>query len=502
MKKQVLFVLILLFTFKVSAGDRQKQEIDSLISKAREFESKGEFLSQLEIALKAIDLSNLYNSDEGRARSHFSAANALVNVGVFEEGLKHLESIEPTKYYKETILMQSEVHRVRGRAYTKLRLYKQAIREYRLQLGCIKNLTGEKQTISYLYTYGNLGTVFDHTEQLDSLQKYIELQLEVLQSFGEESAAAMFLGAYNDLGQLYIKKEDYAKAKQYLNKSLALIEKYKIPVFYNTYTFLANLEKKQGNHQKALAFHDKSLANMREVGDRNALRNTYRYLSDYFREYNLNKTKANEYELAFSRLNDSLEKENRQVIDIALNQILKSKDKESATKVSQSLTVSVTVSILLAMSVTFYVWRSRRNRKILGQKEEALQETESINRELTEQIGENKFNSLIEMAKSNNPEFLTLFTELYPQFIEALKSFDSNLRSTELEFCAMAFLNFSTKNIAEYTFVTIRAVQVRKNRLRKKFQIASDADFNSWMRGLATTSDQPEVIGSLSRRVI
>ncbi|WP_333886084.1 hypothetical protein [Sphingobacterium siyangense] len=54
-----------------------------------------------------------------------------------------------------------------------------------------------------------------------------------------------------------------------------------------------------------------------------------------------------------------------------------------------------------------------------------------------------------------------------------------NLRSTELEFCAMVFLNFSTKNISEYTFVTIRAVQVRKNRLRKKFDIPSDVDFNN-----------------------
>lgn len=66
-----------------------------------------------------------------------------------------------------------------------------------------------------------------------------------------------------------------------------------------------------------------------------------------------------------------------------------------------------------------------------------------------------------------------------------------NLRSTELEFCAMAFLNFSTKNIAEYTYVTIRAVQVRKNRLRKKFDIPSDAGFNNWMRELAKTPTTP-----------
>lgn len=93
-----------------------------------------------------------------------------------------------------------------------------------------------------------------------------------------------------------------------------------------------------------------------------------------------------------------------------------------------------------------------------------------------------KFNNLITLAKNNNAEFLTLFNELYPEFVESLKAINPKIRSSELEFCAMTFLNFSTKNIAEYTSVTIRAVQVRKNRLRKKFNIASDIDFNNWMR--------------------
>lgn len=180
---------------------------------------------------------------------------------------------------------------------------------------------------------------------------------------------------------------------------------------------------------------------------------------------------------------------------MVLSRILKLKDHESATKISKSVTISIVSLTMLALAIAFFVWRVGRNRKILDKKDEVLQETETINKELTAQIGENKFNNLIELAKSNNPEFLTLFKELYPEFIQALRSFDSNLRSSELEFCAMAFLNFSTKNIAEYTFVTVRAVQIRKNRLRKKFQIPSDADFNNWMRELSDVSDQAQVIG-------
>ncbi len=94
----------------------------------------------------------------------------------------------------------------------------------------------------------------------------------------------------------------------------------------------------------------------------------------------------------------------------------------------------------------------------------------------------NNFNDLIALAKNNSAEFLALFSEIYPDFVVSLKKINPKIRSSELEFCAMTFLNFSTKHIAQYTFVTVRAVQVRKNRLRKKLKIASDVDFNNWMR--------------------
>ncbi|MNN01537.1 hypothetical protein D3C81_1141570 [compost metagenome] len=324
--------------------------------------------------------------------------------------------------------------------------------------------------------------------------KYIQLRLAGLAGLDEKENVLLYIGVYDDLGDFYTKKGDFTKAELNLKKSLALIEKYKAPVFYNTYTFLGNLEQEKGNYKKALTLFEVGLANMEKVGLWDAVARKCKFLAYYCRYYKLRgKWTADEYDMAYTWGKDSLDNKNKEVMDAVMSQLVKSKEKESAKKISKSITAALIALVLLVVASTFFIWRSRRNRKILGQKEDALQETESINKELTEQIGENKFNNLIELAKSNNPEFLTLFTELYPQFIQALKSLDSNLRSTELEFCAMAFLNFSTKNIAEYTFVTIRAVQIRKNRLRKKFEIPSDADFNNWMRELADTSAQTQV---------
>jgi tetratricopeptide (TPR) repeat protein len=491
MKKQFLLFILCLFTLKSIAEDRQKREVDSLLAKSMEFAQKGNLVTYIETAIKALNIANAADYDEGKAKSGSYVAEGLVTAGLFKEGLKQLDRIETTDYYKNEIFMQSEVYRLRGRAYGGLLLNQQALREFHLQQELIKKLSGEKKVKALQFNYENLSVVFQRLGQLDSMQKYTELQLDNLKVFAEKDAAMRYQIVYENLGRLYVQKGELAKAQLYLEKSLELTKKYKIPVVMNTYSTLGLLEKTRGNFKKAAAFYEEGLARKQAAGSRIGMQNSYRELADFYLTTNLNNAKANQYEMAFSRLNDSLESENRQVVDQVLNQILKLKDEESTTKVSRAGTIALNALLLLLVTVSFFFWRSKHNRKILVQKEEALQETETINKELTDQIGENKFNILLDLAKSNNPEFLILFTELYPQFIHALKSFDANLRSTELEFCAMAFLNFTTKNIAEYTFVTIRAVQVRKNRLRKKFDIPSDVDFNNWMRELAGTPTIP-----------
>ncbi|MGB3104703.1 tetratricopeptide repeat protein [Sphingobacterium siyangense] len=494
MKKRILSLILLLFALKTIANGSKEKEIDSILNQTKELHVAAKMAPQLESAMKALDLALEYGYDEGKAKAHFWAADALSNIGLFKEAFNHLQQIQTTDYYKKENSLQSETHRLKGRVYLGLRLLRQAIREFHLQIASTGSLKGEIQSKSYLHAYGNLSTAYDWLGQPDSVLKYSRFQLDILPKLHGKDSAMISLGVYDDLGTLYTKKGDFAKAKFYLEKSLALIERHKIPIYFNTFTFLGNLEQEKGNIREALPYFYKSLANMKAVGDRNAMRNQYKFLAEYYQYYKLGANKASEYNIHYNQLNDSLENENKQVLDIVLNQILKSKDVESATKVSKSVAFSIMAFVLLVIAITFFIRRSRHNRKVLAEKEGALQETENTNRVLTEQIGENKFNNLVDLAKSNNPEFLILFSDLYPKFIQALKTIDANLRSTELEFCAMAFLNFSTKNISEYTFVTIRAVQVRKNRLRKKFDIPSEVDFNNWMRELVDKIDQPEVI--------
>ncbi len=95
-----------------------------------------------------------------------------------------------------------------------------------------------------------------------------------------------------------------------------------------------------------------------------------------------------------------------------------------------------------------------------------------------------KLNEIIQLAINDNPVFYIQFKEVYPEFIGTLKSKAPSLVLSELKCCALLKLNFSTKEIARFTNSTVRAIEQRKYRIRKKLDIPSDEDMNIWMMNL------------------
>lgn len=91
---------------------------------------------------------------------------------------------------------------------------------------------------------------------------------------------------------------------------------------------------------------------------------------------------------------------------------------------------------------------------------------------------------IIRLAKENSPRLLSKFKSAYPDFFEKLATINANLQNSEIIFCIYLKLRLSTKEIAIYTFVTPKAIQNRKNRLRKKLGISSDTDIYKWFDNL------------------
>jgi DNA-binding CsgD family transcriptional regulator len=91
---------------------------------------------------------------------------------------------------------------------------------------------------------------------------------------------------------------------------------------------------------------------------------------------------------------------------------------------------------------------------------------------------------ILTLAKENSPRLLNKFRLVDPDFFSKLSVIQPNLKNSELIFCIYLKLNLTTKEIATYTFVTPKAIQNRKNRLRKKLNIASDVDIYKWFNDI------------------
>lgn len=93
---------------------------------------------------------------------------------------------------------------------------------------------------------------------------------------------------------------------------------------------------------------------------------------------------------------------------------------------------------------------------------------------------EDKYQQLLKMIKADDPSYLFHFEELYPDFKTKILGIEPSLTLSDIEFCILLKLNFSTKKIAQLKFLEVRSVQNKKYRIRKKLNIPQEVNIYNW----------------------
>ncbi len=108
---------------------------------------------------------------------------------------------------------------------------------------------------------------------------------------------------------------------------------------------------------------------------------------------------------------------------------------------------------------------------------------EKSNNELSRQVtliqdlAQNRVEEIIELAEKKSPLFLEKFQLFFPDFIPALLSINPDLISSELYMCVLIKLEFSTKKIAICTDSTVKSVESKKYRIKKKLNISGSINY-------------------------
>lgn len=81
-------------------------------------------------------------------------------------------------------------------------------------------------------------------------------------------------------------------------------------------------------------------------------------------------------------------------------------------------------------------------------------------------------------------QFQIQFSLAYPDFIECLKRNYPKLRSGDVKLCCYLKMNMNTKEIAKITSLSVRAVENKRYRLRKKLDLHTDTSLDSFISSM------------------
>ncbi|CAH0248760.1 hypothetical protein SRABI04_03174 [Chryseobacterium sp. Bi04] len=262
----------------------------------------------------------------------------------------------------------------------------------------------------------------------DSARKYIFRAYNKIDTTKKDGVT---LNIYAILGEYYIEDQQYDKAEDAFHRALEIDKKTRrIFAGYTKYIYndLRRLYEKKGDQEKA-----------------------YFYLNAYTEGRN--------------KTFDSLSATIDQDMQVFIEETVKDSEKQKK-KVRWIVLLTLAGFSLLGI----YAWRIIN---LLRKKKEALiTETEK----LKARVDGSKQDEILELARKNDPEFFNRFKETYPKFVNRLLSINPNLETSELTFCAMIKLHFTSKEIAAYTLIQHRTVQQKKYRIRKRLHIPTETD--------------------------
>lgn len=483
--KYLYFFLIPCIFFGQNNSEKIKK-IDNLLKISRQL-SYSNSEHSIKKAQKAIKLAEKEKYAQGIAEAYNIIAYTLFYLRIHKESLYYAKKGE--KYIPEDNYVQkADLRSVLGDICMELGLYDEAEKEFRQKLHLSDKIVKKNTKIIYICdSYSQMGFLYAKKDNIDSSNCYYK---KSLQNYSLSKVNIIDFSNYSEvyvgLGLNFIKMKKLDSAELYINKSFEILENHHISIKDYSLYALGILAKEKKQYEKALYFFFESIKDEKKINPKVDINNLYKNVAEiYSAMHHFEKEK--EFLKKSIKQKDSIEIERNKSIEFVLKNLINTEQQENEKQQRNIYLFSSIISIIILFSFCIgYVLMANdtkeKERKLL-EKEQVISEKEEETIHLQKKINES-FEEVIYLAKENNPEFFTRFKEIYPEFVDKLLVLFPNLRTSELTFCAFLFLNFSTKDIAEFTFTSPRTVQTRKYMIRKKLNIPSKTDIYVWIHNI------------------
>lgn len=485
-----LFLQILILFVVVTGYSQQytEKQIDSMLS---DIKKMGDSIPNkaIENSLKSYKYSEILDYKKGMALSAMLAGKNLYDTNQYDRSLEQATKSEEFALLINDYELLSEAYRLKGISYVGLGLYKQGFLEFKKGLDVTPQIATTDVALRQKgLLYNDIAVGYDRsTGVIDSIKKYYVLGYNQFNKIENTKFKNINLSlASANVGACYLALKQYDSARVYLVNASKLAEKenYNSVKLY-VYIDLGNLEFKKDNFAEALKYYQEALFFAKKLKKRELQRDIYLNLSQTYEKLK-NKTKEELYSEKYFSLNDSLQKNQQKAVIATVKELIED-EYSTIEKIRKTGVVALVLSTVLTALFLFFAIRLYKNKKKekvkIAKKKQRLQNKKDILEKVI-LINSTSLDEVLKLAKNNDPMFLSKFEATHPDFYNRILQEAPTLSKMELIVCAFLKLGFAVKDIALYTDVTVRSVEARIYRIRKKANLTEKNDIGIWIADL------------------
>lgn len=433
-----------------------------LLKKTESLRIQGDYENLVRLNKDYLNIAEEKKYKEGIILCYINISNISATIGNYKRGLSYLSLAEKELKTINNPILKARLYQEHSQLNGVIGLYKSALDLNAKGLYYLKNLSDQDKKKFYLYRlYSNRADFLYKANKADSAYIYLQKGKKVDgNGFLLNTLLARHHLKYSkrmDSTRIYLQKA----SEKMVTTGKVNVQNGFLYLTYGDYYF------EQKDYHTALEYYNKALDNYNKTNRLYFIPGVYESLA---KTYKLLNEPENEREamLKYTEEKTALENIHNEAINISIDHMLTDKDEESNIFQKQ---IYLYGGIILLLSLVVFILIYRNNRRLRRRKEKFKTEALSLKSRIND-----SFDELIGLAKKNDSAFLTRFQDIYPDFCPKLLEINSKLGASELTFCAMIRLNFTSKEIAEYTFIQHKSVQQKKHRLRKKLKVPSDQE--------------------------
>lgn len=473
-------ILIFLGYEKLYSWELIVQKIDQRIPEySLELLNQGKYREAILYNQKIISKSQHKNDKQSIILGYCKLSYIFCVIGKYKQALSLVHLAEEENRKNSNKIQEIYLYAAKGNVYASMNLYRQSIVYNKKAIALSSDVTEDKY-IKYmiLSSYNDVIFLYKEMDKPDSAFYYCKEAFSKTQNPGISARLAYFYANYK-------KRSD--SAKYYLQLAKITTKRYiEVDELSLLYRDLGNYYESQKQYDSAKLYytHFFRIADQRKFPI--LLRDSYKLLS-HIAELQDDKKSMTFYLKKYAALSDSISRIQKIQLDIPIEQYINENKEQYKKKevFSNYIILGITFSSISLLLLLVVIHRKKEKilKETVENKEEKIEEQETVTLHLKNRIGDG-FNEVVLLAQKNRPEFLSRFLEVYPEFYQALLKIYPDINPETLRFCALLRLSFSSKEITNNNFITPRAIQLRKNRIRKKLNISSEEDIYEWMLNL------------------